>query len=55
MTKCILVGYDDEKHIMVVGHKHRPQGTDIINVLSGDETDEIWRKLTVKKAGDADE
>lgn len=51
-TEVLLVGYNTDKedgHILIVG-KRRPRGTtDILNMFTGQEADELYQKLITAK------
>lgn len=50
---ALIVTYDPEKHILLVGRKTKGQFPDVINAFQGADADDIYKQLTfVKKADD---
>lgn len=48
---ALIVTYDPEKHILLVGRKTKRQFPDVINAFQGADADDIYKQLTfVKKA-----
>lgn len=52
MTKVLLVGYDHtdgtDNSVLIVGVRNAAKGTDIINSFSGEEAEELFKRLTTK-------
>lgn len=50
---ALIVTYDPEKHILLVGRKTKGMFPDVINAFEGADADDIYKQLTfVKKADD---
>lgn len=50
---ALIVTYDPDKHILLVGRKTPGQFPDIVNAFEGADADDIYKQLTfVKKAED---
>lgn len=53
MTSSILVAYDNtngkDKSVLIIGKKLPNESVEIINAFQGDEAEELWNKLTIKK------
>lgn len=48
---ALIVTYDPEKHILLVGRKTKGMYPDVINAFQGADADDIYKQLTfVKKA-----
>lgn len=51
-AECILVSYNNsnglDKSILLAGVKRNKKPVEIINVFSGDEANDLWKKLTTK-------
>lgn len=53
MVDSIIISYlegtEDKASLLIVGKKKPNQMAEPINVFSGGEADDIWKKLTVKE------
>jgi hypothetical protein len=54
MAESIIASYDNtngmDNSVLIVGKKKPGDAVEIINAFQGKEADELWRKLTVRKA-----
>lgn len=46
---ALIVTYDPEKHILLVGRKTPGQFPDIVNAFQGADADDIYKQLTFVK------
>lgn len=46
---ALIVTYDPDKHIVLVGRKTAGQFPDIVNAFEGEDADYIYRRLLIKK------
>ena len=50
---ALIVTYDPEKHILLVGRKTKGMYPDVINAFQGADADDIYKQLTfVRKTDD---
>lgn len=49
---ALLITYDPEKHILLVGRKTKGQFPDVINAFQGADADDIYKQLTFVKKTD---
>lgn len=49
---ALIVTYDPEKHILLVGRKTPGQFPDVVNAFAGEDADYIYKRLLLKKADD---
>lgn len=50
MINVMLVSYDDEQDILLVGKKRLNESVEIVNAMAGEEAKELYSKLmTVKE------
>lgn len=51
-VESVIVSYDPDSKLLLVGKKNYKHGLDIINAMQGDEATELYQKLkTQKKKG----
>lgn len=49
---ALIVTYDPEKHILLVGRKTKGMYPDVINAFQGADADDIYKQLTFVKKTD---
>ena len=47
--ESVIVSYDPDSKLLVVGKKHYRQSIDIVNAIQGDEATELYQRLITKK------
>ena len=52
-VESVIVSYDPDSKLLLVGQKNYKHGLDIINAIQGDEATELYQRLkTQKKEGE---
>lgn len=51
----LLVSFNPENRLMLVGRKRRNQAVDIVNAFEGDEAERLYNSLLEKKVVESEE
>ena len=50
MINVVLVSYDDEQDILLVGKKRLNESVEIVNAIAGEEAKDLYSKLMTERS-----